>query len=476
LKYFIKNAADLFSEELSKNQLKLRKIGIESLELAIHAVKPINLMKNSVKIRKGTLITEYERFNLDEYKKIYIIGGGKATAEMLEHIEKLFSASPNIDYVGIINIPEGLKLDYSKFSQKVNINFASHPVPDENGLKGTRKMMELVQKATKNDLIICLISGGGSALLPLPKKGISLRDLQKMNTILISSGASINEINTVRKHVSDFKGGNLAKTVNQSSKAKILSLIISDVVGNDYSIIASGPTVPDHSTFSDTMEIVKKFALYDKLPHSIVEVLEKGLKGEIEENPILTDPCFENLSIVLVGSSKAALKEVGRTIIKYGFNGIIFNSRIIGEAKEFGRDLYSQINELIERYKRDKEYKKRMCLIGTGELTVTIKGMGIGGRNQEMLLSFLDTVKNEDIDYEFLIIGANLDGIEGNSKAMGGLIDNFTLSQIVEKNLDPLSYLEQNDSNSFFKEVQGEIITGPTGTNVNDLVIILIEK
>jgi len=476
LKHYIKNTADLLPDNLSKNELKLRNIGIETLNLAIHAVKPKNLMRRSLQFEDDTLITEEEKFKFIDYKKILIIGGGKAAADMLEIIEKLLIQASYINYEGIINVPEGLELDVSRISEKVSINYASHPIPDENGLIGTKKMMDLIQKATKDDLIICLISGGGSALLPLPKNGITLKDLSVMNSLLLTSGASIDEINTIRKHVSDFKGGNLAKVIYNKSKAKLLTLIISDVVGDDYSIIASGPTVPDDTTFSNAMEIVKCYSLEEKLPPSIVNILEKGIEGNIEENPNSTDIIFKNVNNVLVGSVKLAIQQSIFNVQKYGLKSIVFDSRVTGEAIDFGRELYSKIEDHLKTLNGEKDSKKGMCLIGAGELTVTIKGTGIGGRNQEMLLSFLDTIKNKDLKYKFLIIGANLDGIEGNSKAMGALVDNYILRQIVEKKLDTRSYLENNDSNSFFKDVQGEIITGPTGTNVNDLVIILIEK
>ena len=473
---FIKNTADLLPQNLSKDQLKLRKIGIETLELAIQAVKPKDLMKNSLRFDDGILITEENVIDLKKYKHIFIIGGGKAAVDMLEIIEGLLNKVVNIDYEGIINVPEGLKIDNSKISGRVRINYASHPIPNEGGLIGTKKMMELVQKTTKDDLIICLISGGGSALLPLPKKGINLQELQKMNSLLIASGASIDEINTVRKHISDFKGGNLAKLVHRSSKATLLSLIISDVVGDHLSMIASGPTEPDNTTFNDAMLIIKKYLLDEKAPPSVVEVLEMGVRGEIEENPNSNDKCFERIHNVLVGSVNQGIQQIVIYLQKYGLNSIIFDSMITGEAREFGRGLYSKMQYHLDLLRGDKRYQNGICLIGAGELTVTIKGRGIGGRNQEMLLSFLNTIKNKDFKHKFLIIGVNLDGIEGNSQAMGALIDNYTLKQIVENKLDILTYLDNNDSNSFFKKVQGEIITGPTGTNVNDLVIILIEN
>ena len=335
-------------------------------------------------------------------------------------------------------------------------------------------MLEFVKKSSKKDLIICLISGGGSALLPSPKAGISLRDLQEVNSLLLASGASIHEINAVRKHLSDFKGGNLAKALFNSSGATLISLIISDVVGNNLDSIASGPTVPDRTTFKDAIDILKKYSIHYKVPKSVINSLEQGLKNKSLENPKYNDPCFRNVHNYLIGSVKSAVQEI-ITYLKQDFITNYFSDNIIGEARDFGRNLYSIISEQMNENDFEN-LQKSIALIGSGELTVTIKGVGIGGRNQEMLLSFLDFVNGKDFEDNFLVIGANLDGIEGNSKAMGSVVDNFTLKQIANRKLNTKEYLDNNDSNSFFKIINSEIITGPTGCNVNDLILILILK
>ena len=228
----IKNISQLFPKDLGKNQLELRKIGLETLEKALNAVKPEKLIKEAVKIQGNSLVIEKDSYDLESFESLYIIGGGKATAEMAFTLEKILESRSHFIREGMINIPEGLEINKSDISSKITMNFASHPIPNENGLNGTKKMMEIVENANKKDLIICLISGGGSALLPLPTASISLEDLQEINSLLLASGASIHEINTIRKHLSDFKGGNLAKKIYNSSKATSISLIISDVVGN----------------------------------------------------------------------------------------------------------------------------------------------------------------------------------------------------------------------------------------------------
>ncbi len=471
---YIKNFSQLTSKSLDKISLELRRIGLEALEVAINSVEPSKLIQNNVKIIDDKLVIHKDKFDLNKFKNIFIIGGGKASAQMALSLEEILKNHPKIKYEGFINIPEGQKISNFGSSSEIKMNFASHPIPNENGIIGTKAMVKIVENTTKTDLIICLISGGGSALLPLPKRSITLKDLQKVNLLLLASGASIHEINTIRKHLSDFKGGNLAKKVHNTSKAILITLIISDVVGNNLHSIASGPTVPDLTTFNEAYDILIKYSLIDKVPPSVKKEIEKGLNDPSLENPKKNDVCFNNVHNYLIGSVKLAAKEVLIYLQAQSFKSDYFTNEIVGEAQDFGNNLNKLISNKLNLSTK-KPGKHKLALIGTGELTVTIKGKGIGGRNQEMLLSFLDNIKNKEIDYNFLIIGANLDGIEGNSKAMGALIDNVSLNQINKKRIKTKNYLKNNDSNSFFKLIKSEIISGPTGINVNDLLIVLIE-
>ncbi len=471
----IKNTSQLLLKSLEQNQLALREIGLQALEKSILAVKPKNLLQNAIKVENDVFYIEKDQYNLHQYNKIYLIGGGKAVAEMALSLEEFFRNIEDIEYEGIINILEGTEKQYNFEKSKLNINYASHPIPNEGGLYGTKSMMEIVEKSNKNDLIYCLISGGGSALLTLPKNGVSLEDLQEVNSLLLSSGATIHEINTIRKHLSDFKGGNLAKRIHELSGCTLITLIISDVVGDNLDSIASGPTVPDKTTFKDALEIINKYNLLGKIPSSVKKCLERGLSDPKLENPKPNDSCFSNVHNYLIGSVNSAVQEVRLFLLKNGFEVNYFSNNIVGEAKEYGKELFGVISKNVDIL-FNKNNIEKIALIGTGELTVTIKGNGTGGRNQEMLLSLLNNIKNITYDYKFLVIGANLDGIEGNSKAMGGLIDNFVLEQIISKNINLEQFLNKNDSNSFFKKVGTEIISGPTGCNVNDLILILLSK
>ncbi|HEY0087622.1 MAG TPA: MOFRL family protein, partial [Candidatus Lokiarchaeia archaeon] len=250
---------------------------------------------------------------------------------------------------------------------------------------------------------------------------------------------------------------------------KVISLIISDVVGDNLDIIASGPTVPDPTTYKESYKILEKYNLIEKVPVNVLNVINSGLKNESLENPKNNHMCFRNVHNYLIGTVSVAIQEIELFLEKQNILVDYFSNAIVGEAKDFGIDLYRIISEKIK-----SSGNKNLALIGTGELTVTLKGKGIGGRNQEMLLSFLDFIKNKKVSYKFLILAANLDGIEGNSKAMGAIADNFTRKRIIQEKIDTKTFLDNNDSNSFFKALNCELVTGYTGVNVNDIILILI--
>ena len=472
---YIKNISQFFISDLNENQLNLRKIALEAIEVSIEAVRPKNLIEKSIRIQENKLAIQNDEYNLIDYKKVYIIGGGKATGEMALILEKILQEAQISNLEGIVNIPYGSIKSADFKSSKVVINYASHPIPDENGLNGVKLMVEIIEKSHYNDLIIFLISGGGSALLPLPRKNLTLGDLQEINSLLLSSGASIHEINTIRKHLSDFKGGNLAKILYNSSRATLISLIISDVVGDNLDSIASGPTVPDTTSFKEAIDILKKYRIFRKISLSTKTILENGLNNNEMQNPKPNDICFNTVHNYLIGSVKSAVIEITSFLKKHRFEISYFSNKITGEAREFGKSLFNIISQKMEN-SSIFEGNDKIALIGTGELTVTIEGKGKGGRNQEMLLSFLNYVQEKNLNYDFLIIGCNLDGIEGNSDVMGALIDNYILNQLKEQNINPKKFLDNNDSYNFFKTLKSELITGLTGCNVNDLILILISR
>lgn len=471
---YIKNLSQLTPNNIKEESLALRKVGLNALEIGLSSVEPRKLIKNSVKIVKDKLIIRNDMYDLSTFREILVIGGGKASAQMALEIEELLKKYSKIKYKGLINILNSLTIKNHSASSKIRMNLASHPIPDESGLNGTKTMFSYIENTTKDDLIIFLLSGGGSALLPMPKQNVSLEDLQATNSLLIASGASIHEINTVRKHLSDFKGGNLAKKIYDISKATVITLIISDVVGNNLETIASGPTIPDLTTFRDTYSLLEKYQLLYKVPSSVKQLFETGMNDLTLNKPLDNPNYFKNVHNYLIGSVESSVNEISKYLKEFNFIVDYFSNEIIGEAAVFGKNLHNLISQKLLHFV-EKSKNQKIALIGTGELTVTIKGKGIGGRNQEMLLNFINDIKDKNFDYNFLIIGVNLDGIEGNSKAMGALVDNVLLTQLNEKKIDLERYLNHNDSNSFFKMLNTEIITGTTGINVNDLLLLLIE-
>ena len=469
---FVKNSKDLLNSSLNDSIRHLRSLALDCLEIGLLSVLPDKMIEKSLSIKNNILSVMLDEYDLTTYESIYIIGGGKASADMAFALEKMLKKNKQVSYKGIINVPTGTPIKKHQFSRKIRINKASHPIPNIVAQIGSNSMIELVNKSSSKDLIICLISGGGSALLTLPKPGISLEDIKEVNRLLLDSGASINEINTIRKHISDFKGGNLVRKIYQASKATVISLIISDVVGNNLDTIASGPTVPDSTTYGDAINVIKDYELYEKMPSSVIKLLELGNVHPEMENPNENDPCFRKVSNYLIGSVELASQAISDHLKSRDFQVYTLKSPLQGEARIYGTFL----SEIVRQKMDDLEPGTSLALLGSGELTVTITGKGKGGRNQEMLLSLLKEIRNDQVEINFLVLGVNLDGIEGNSKAMGAFIDNQVLNYIrVQKtNLDV--FLTNNDSNSFFKEVHSQIITGFTGVNVNDILLLLFQK
>lgn len=474
-KHVLKNHSQLFSESLKEEQFFLRKVAVETLEIALKAVKPSNLIEKSVNVQQNILSIQEKQYALEDHQTIFIIGGGKAAAEMAVSLENKLKTISNIHYEGIINIPVGLEIESSLKKGKIKANHATHPIPNENGIQGVKSMMKLIEKAPSNSLIICLITGGGSALLPLPKEGLSLEDLQDVNAKLLACGASIQEINVIRKHLSAFKGGNLAKKIHDSRGAILITLIISDVIGDPLDSIASGPTVPDMSTFSDAYEILNNYNILATIPSAARQIIEKGIKGEIQENPKSNDECFQKVHNFLIGSVRMAVDGILPNLEARGFEIDFFSNAISGEARTFGKKIFEKIKKEYQVFNgNNSDKEKKIALIGTGELTVTLKGKGKGGRNQEMLLSFVKEANDLDMKRNFILMGVNLDGIEGNSEAMGAIVDNHIIKKTRLLKINPNYILDNNDSNTYFKKVSGELISGPTGCNVNDLFLCLI--
>jgi glycerate 2-kinase len=453
------NREKLIENGETSNIRRGRDIALECLEQAVNAAEPKRLIKAKMRIKNDQLLVEGCTFDLGKFKHVYVIGGGKAGGKMAQAVEEIMGKHVT---AGVVNIPYGT-------SQKTNVielNEASHPVPDETGVAGTFRIMALAEQAEEDDLVICLISGGGSSLMSLPREGISLKDKQVLTNALLKSGAAITEINTVRKHLSAFKGGWLAK---KTYPATLLNLVLSDVMGDPLDSIASGPTVPDSSTFSHARKILEKYDLWLKVPVSIRKILSEGSRGLLEETPKPNDLVFEKVRNFVIGNNRTASLAAVDFLGSKGLNTLLLADMLAGEAKEVGKALAKLASEGFVC----TDTSGSLGVVAGGETTVTVRGKGVGGRNQELALSAALNLKESE---ECVIASFSTDGVDGPTDAAGAIIDGSTLKRARQLGLDPEKYIANNDSYSFFSKLGDLIYTGATGTNVNDVSVIIALK
>ena len=395
------------------------------------------------------------------FKRLILVGFGKAASPM---------AKPFINSLGEL-ITRGIlitKYGHGRETAKecrVKTWEAGHPLPDENGMKGTEEIIQLLESAEEESLVVCLISGGGSALLVSPWEGISLSEKQKATDLLLKAGADISELNTLRKHISRVKGGRLAELAHP---ARTVSLVLSDVIGDRLDVIASGPTSPDNTTYQDAMKVIERYGLKDEMPRSIIETLGKGMKGFIPETPREGSAVFQRVENLIVGSNKKAIDAAKADAAALGFCASVVSTEIQGEARFIGEWLAKKAMEM-----KASHSGSRMCLISGGETTVTVKGKGKGGRNMELALAFaLEIDGIEGITF----LSAGTDGTDGPTDAAGAIVDGHTITKAKSLGINGEEYLNNNDSYNFFKKVGGLFITGPTGTNVMDIQITLLDS
>lgn len=446
----IKNFEELASSEMRNHALKMLEAGLISAD-------PIKSIKNAVRVVGDKLIVKDKVYDVSSGVKV--LGLGKASATMALAIEELLG---DLITEGAVVVPKGLK---PPSLRRIKVYYGSHPVPDEDSINSTKEILNLRSKDGKETFIV-LISGGGSALFELPLEPVTLKDLRELTTQLLRCGADIKEINTVRKHISLVKGGRLAELLYPSN---VISLILSDVVGDPIEFIASGPTAPDPTTYEEASSILKRYGIWEGVPPSVREVLTRGLRGEVQETPKPGDKIFDKVMNCLVASNYISLKAMEDEAKSLGYNTLILTSMMEGEAREVGKFLAGIIKN-VKKY--DEPVKKPAAILIGGETTVTVKGKGIGGRNQELALSVAISIAGLD-DVVFASIGS--DGIDGVSIAAGGLVDGNTVIEGKKLGLNPYDFLNSNDSYNYLTKLKSSILTGPTGTNVNDLVIALIK-
>jgi hydroxypyruvate reductase len=337
---------------------------------------------------------------------------------------------------------------------------------DENSLRGTQKILALLNQATPDDLIVCLISGGGSALFELPVAGVSLEDYRAATDVLLRAGATINELNTVRKHLSQVKGGQLARRANG---AQIISLILSDVIGSPLDTIASGPTAPDATTFADALAIIERYNLRAQMPASIVQHLERGAKREIADTPKPGDEIFARVQNVIIADNAIACNAAVNQARALGYHTLLLSTFIQGEAREVAKVFAAIAKEIAAT---DRPIARPACVIAGGETTVTVRGNGKGGRNQELVLAAAIEIARM---HKVLVLSGGTDGTDGPTDAAGAIADGTTLPRANERGMEARTFLANNDAYHFFAPLGDLLITGPTGTNVNDVMVMLVQ-
>jgi glycerate 2-kinase len=432
---------------------------LSALSEAIACADPLRVINNTVRRDGNQLLVKNERYDLDKAKRIFVIGAGKACAQMAQAMEIILNDKVTD---GLVNILRGTGVKYQ--THRIKLNEASHPLPDESGVAGSLRMEELVRQARRGDLVICLISGGGSALMPLPTEGLSLNDKVSVTKELLKAGASINELNAVRKHLSRIKGGWLAKSV---SGAQVITLILSDVVGDPLDVIASGPTAPDRTTFKDAVSVLEKYDLWDEVPREIQKVLLHGKAGRIAETPKPDDEAFSRVRNYVLFNNEQACEMAAAYLRKHGVASEILSTTIEGEANQVGTVIGSIAREMAIW---NRPIAKPAALVAGGETTVTVKGKGMGGRNQEVALGAalrLSTMRGA------VVASVGTDGVDGPTDAAGAIVDGGTITRAEANRLDARRLLADNDSYHFFSKLGDLIMTGPSGTNVNDIAIIV---
>ncbi|MBI5968100.1 MAG: glycerate kinase [Deltaproteobacteria bacterium] len=427
---------------------------------AVSAADPRKILFAHVSLRNNVLHVDKKIYPLSHFERIFVAGTGKASAAMAANLERILGSRIT---AGSVNVKygHGQKLRY------IHVQEAGHPLPDENGWKGAQEIVRLLSNLTERDLVIFLISGGGSALLPFPLSGITLEEKQKVTDLLLGCGAPIQEINTLRKHLSTLKGGGLARI---AYPATLIALILSDVIGDPLDAIASGPTVPDPTTFEDCARILDRYELWEKVPPSVARHIREGLEGKREETLKEGNPAFEKVYNLIVGNNFLAMKAAKEKAKALCYRTLILSSLVEGEAREVAKVHVAIAREVLLS---GNPIPPPACILSGGETTVTLKGKGKGGRNQEFALAAALEIAGRE---EIVALSAGTDGTDGPTDAAGAFADSQTIHRAKAMGLDPWIYLKENDSYSFFEKLGDLLVTGPTGTNVMDLRIMLVRK
>ncbi len=496
-----------------KESCGMRNLAYKIIQAALKAVDPYQAVLAHLRREGDTLICGEKCYPLNDFARVRVIGFGKGSAPMARAVHTLLAdrISDGLVIVKYGHTGAGERVSRGAGGQgsggvglkaciePVALAEAGHPTPDENSVRYTARLVSMLRGGSARDLIICVTSGGGSALLTLPVEGVSLADMQALTRLLLAAGATINEINVVRKHLSQVKGGQLAQL---AQPATLLNLILSDVGGDPLDIIASGPTAPDPSTFTDALTILEKYRLTTRAPASILAHLQAGTAGQFPETPKVGDPIFERVQHQIIANNQMALNAAAQKARNLGWKVILQSEFIEGEARETARKMVlkaegrkmkdeggrmkgelratndelrmtndkGQMTNDERQMTNDEGQMTNTTFLWGGETTVTLRGEGLGGRNQEMALAAAIELSGQA---NILAAFFATDGNDGPTDAAGAFSDGETAARGAALGLNAQEYLNNNDSYHFFKALDDLIITGPTNTNVNDIALIL---
>ena len=425
---------------------------LQIFRAALQAVDPYRAVLDHVKfdgrvLDLGPKKTGRKRYDLTAFDRIHVIGAGKASASMARAVERLLGRRIS---GGLINIPEGV----SGTLRRIQLHPCGHPIPDERGVEGAQRILEIARAAGPRDLLIALVSGGASALLPAPAPPLTLEEKRELTRQLLASGATIHEINAVRKHLSLIKGGQLAQA---AFPATVITLLLSDVVGDDPGVIGSGPTVPDSSTVAEAERILEKYSI--------------PAPAGLHETPKPGDPVLAHSRQLIVGSNKQAIAAAEICARELGYHTMVLSTTIEGETREAAGMHAAIVREILAS---NRPLRRPACLLSGGETTVTVRGSGLGGRNQEFVLAAILALGNAQDPGAVTILSAGTDGIDGPTDAAGAIADQSTFARAAALGMAARRFLDDNNSYRFFEPLDALLKTGPTGTNVADVRVLLI--
>lgn len=434
----------------------------EIFDYALAAVQPQEGIHRHLSLQGDLLRVGSQTLDLSGFRHIYVAGFGKAAASMAQGLEEVLG--PRI-HSGVVVVKDGYAANFR--SSRITALEASHPVPDQRSLEATERILHLVDGAGAQDLVVFLVSGGGSSLFEKPAGSLTLEHLQHATSILLYCGADIREVNTVRKHLSAVKGGRLMEHIHP---ARCLTVILSDVLGSPLDAIASGPTVADPSTYAQALEVVDRYQLQRELPRPILWHLEDGAAGKIPETPKPGNPIFDSVMYQIIGDNSLLALAALEKAREMGLNALLLTTWLEGEAREVARVLGAIAHEVRTR---GLPVPPPAAILASGEPTVTVKGRGRGGRCQELALAFALAIE-EWADEGVTLLAADSDGTDGPTPSAGALVDGGTIRRARAKGIDPRMYLDLNDSYCFFRDLGEQLVIGPTETNANDLIVMLV--